>query len=144
MNPIRYETIEANVAQADVNGAQVQVRWKCAATGQPVGQSTAQMVAVASTSGRVKASVQRSIASELIYGAARFAAGLLGGAAGRVVSNAVYTAANDANQRASAGADYDEAGRRAAIVAAFEAVRSSFDWDEKAQRFVAKAVVPPR
>lgn len=87
---------------------------------------------------RVQASVKRSIASEVIYGAARMISSLLGGAAGRVISNAAYTAANDINTRATAGVDYTEASRQAAIVKAFEAVQSSFVWDDARQRFVAR------
>jgi hypothetical protein len=64
--------------------------------------------------------------------------GLLGGAAGRVVSNAAYTAAGDINSRVTAGSDYTEDSRKAAIVTAFEAVRPSFVWDEQRQRFVAR------
>jgi hypothetical protein len=96
------------------------------------------MSADASLTARVQANVKRSIASEIIYGAARLVAGLLGGAAGRVVSNAAYTAANDLNQRATAGVDYTEASRQAAIVTAFEAVQESFVWNEKERQFVAK------
>ena len=84
------------------------------------------------------ASVKRSVASEVVYGAARFVASLLGGAAGRVVSNAAYTAAGDINSRATAGVDYTEASRQAAIVTAFETVKPSFVWDEPQRRFVAR------
>jgi hypothetical protein len=65
-------------------------------------------------------------------------AGLLGGAAGRVVSNAAYTAAGDINSRITAGSDYTEASRQAAIVTAFEAVKPSFVWDEQRKRFVTR------
>lgn len=138
MNPVGYDTILANVAKVDVNGAQVDVTWKCPVTGKVVGQSNASMSADPSVTGRVLASVKRSVASELVYGAARFVASLLGGAAGRVVSNAAYTAAGDINSRVTAGVDYSEASRQAAIVAAFEQVRPSFDWDEQRRQFVAR------
>jgi hypothetical protein len=138
MNAVHYDTIAPNIAGVDVTGAQVLVSWKCPATGRSVGQSSASMAADPSVTARVQASVQRSIASEIIYGATRFVAGLLGGAAGRVVGNAAYTAANDLNTRVTAGVDYTEASRRAAIVTAFEAVKSSFVWDEARQRFVAR------
>jgi len=138
MNPIQYDTIAPNIAQVDVNGALVRVSWKCPLTGRDVGQSTANMTADPSVAGRVQASVQRSIASEVIYGAARLVAGLLGGAVGRVVGNAAYTAASDINSKVTAGSDYTEASRKAAIVTAFESVKPSFVWDEKRQRFVAR------
>jgi hypothetical protein len=138
MNPVPYETIAPNIAQVDVDGALVRVSWKCPLTGREVGQSTASMSADPSVAARVQASVQRSIASEVIYGAARLVAGLLGGAAGRVVSNAAYTAAGDINSRITAGSDYTEASRQAAIVTAFEAVKPSFVWDEQRKRFVTR------
>lgn len=138
MNPVEYEAIAPNLAQVTVEGAQVRVTWKCAVTGRTVGESAATMSADASLGSRVGASVKRSVASELIYGAARLVSGLLGGAAGRVVSNAAYTAAADINERAVSGVDYSEASRRAAVVAAFEPVRSSFVWNGERKLFVAR------
>ena len=138
MNPVGYATIEPNIARVEVDGAQVQVFWKCPASGRDVGQSAAAMIADQSTTNRVQASVKRSIASEVIYGAARMLAGVLGGAAGRVVSNAVYTAANDLNTRVTANVDYTEASRQAAVVTAFDSVKDLFVWDDQRQRFVAK------
>jgi hypothetical protein len=138
MNPVTYDTIVPNIALVDVNGALVRVSWKCPLTGREVGQSTANMSADPSVAARVQASVKRSIASEIIYGAARLVSGLLGGAAGRVVSNAAYTAAGDINSRVTAGSDYTEASRKAAIVTAFESVRPSFVWDDPRQRFIAR------
>jgi len=138
MNPIQYDTIAPNVAHVDVDGAQVQVSWKCPMTGREVGQSTATMSADGSIGGRVRASVKRSVMSEITNGLARFISGLLGGVAGRVISNAAYTAAGDVNYRATSGVDYSDASRQAAIVAAFESVQSSFAWDVERQRFVAR------
>jgi len=138
MDPVGYDVISANLAKVDVNGAQVDVKWKCPATGRVVGQSTATMSADPSVPGRVLASVKRSVVSEVVYGAARFVAGLLGGAAGRVVSNATYTAAADINSRITAGVDYTEASRQAAIVTAFETVKPSFAWDEQRRQFIAR------
>ena len=138
MNPITYDTIAPNVAQATVNGSQVQVSWKCPATGRWVANSNGTMAADPSLAGRVGASVQRSIANELIYGAARLLSGVLGGAAGRVLSNATYTAASDINAKATSGVDYTEASRQAAIVTAFESVKSSFVWDETRRQFIAR------
>lgn len=138
MNPVSYDAIVPNIAQVDVNGAMVRVSWKCPLTGREVGQSTASMSADPSLAARVQANVQRSVASEIIYGAARMVAGLLGGAAGRVVGNAAYTAAGEINSRVTAGSDYTEASRKAAIVSAFESVKPSFVWDDKRQRFIAR------
>jgi hypothetical protein len=138
MVPPTYEAVVANVAQVHVDGSTVRVTWKCPATGRGMGQSTAYMAADASMGARVGASVKRSIASEVIYGSARFLAGILPGAAGRIFNNAVYTAANDINTRATSGADYTEASRQAAVVAAFESVKDRFTWDDANKRFIAR------
>jgi hypothetical protein len=138
MDPVRYETIEPNIARIDVDGAQVRVVWKCPASGREVGQSSAWMAADPSIAARVQASLKRSVAQELIYGAARWVAGMLGGAAGRVVGNAVYTAAGELNTRATADVDYTPASREAAIVAAFASVQADFVWDGERSRFVAR------
>jgi len=139
MPTISYNSISANVAEATVDGATVNVRWRCPATGKMVGTSSGTMAADDSLGARVGANVKRTVASEAIYGAARFLSGFLGGAAGRVVSNAVYTAAGDINTKATDGVDYTEASRQAAVVAAFESVQSSFVWDEARRQFVARA-----
>lgn len=142
MDAIRYDSIAPNLGEVKVDGAQVQVSWKCPASGQTVATSSATMAADPALTSRIGASVKRSIASELIYGAARVVSGLLGGAAGRVVSNAAYTAANDLNSRATASVDYTQASREAAIVAAFESVQSRFVWDEGRRQFVARPASP--
>jgi len=138
MSQVSFETIEPNIGQVNVDGAQVDVVWKCPATGRQVGKSTAYMTADASLTGRVGANVKRTIVQEITYGAARFISGLLGGTAGRVVGNAAYTAAGDVQHRATSGVDYTEASRQAAIVVAFESVQDSFVWDDQRRRFVAR------
>jgi hypothetical protein len=139
MDSVGYDMILANVDKVDVNGSQVQVTWKCPVTGRVVGESTATMSADPSVTGRVFASVKRSVASEVIYGAARLVANLLGGVAGRVVSNAAYTAAGDINARVTEGVDYSEDSRKAAILSAFETMKPAFTWDEQRRQFVARS-----
>jgi hypothetical protein len=138
VDSIAYNTLIANLQQVDLDGASVRVRWKCPKTGRAMGESTASMVADDSVGGRVRASVKRSVASELIYGAARLIGNVLGGAVGRVVNNAVYTAAGDINAKATSGVDYSEASRQAAVVAAFESVRDQFVWETDGKRFIAR------
>jgi hypothetical protein len=138
MNSVSYDTIAPNIADVDVEGSSVQVTWKCPATGREVAQSSASMSPDPSLVARVQASVKRSIASEAIYGAARVVAGLLGGAVGRVVSNAVYTAAGDIDAKLTAGVDYTASSRATAIADAFELVKDRFVWDAKQERFVAR------
>jgi hypothetical protein len=138
MNPITYDAIAPNIARVEVEGALVRVTWKCPQTGREMGESTATMAPDASTAGRVQASVKRSIATEIINGLARFITGLVGGAAGRVVRNATYTAASDLNARAVAASTFTEASKKAAVVMAFETIRPSFDWNDQKKAFVAR------
>ncbi len=138
MNPVRYETIAPNIGHVQTNGTQVEVTWIDPDGCREVGRSTAYMQADTSLGSRVGASVKRSIVSEVVYGLARLISGRVGGVAGRVISNATYTAANDVNTRATADAGYTEASRQAAIVSAFESVRASFAWDDGRQRFRAR------
>jgi hypothetical protein len=142
MTAVSYDSIAPNVAEVTVSGAQVQVSWKCPASGRQVGVSTATMSIDPSLASRVGANVKRSIASELIYGAARLVSSLVGGAAGRVISNAAYTAAGEVNARATSGVDYSESSRQAAIVAAFESVKPCFAWDNERRQFVAQQAPP--
>lgn len=137
MSPISYDSIRPNIEQVRVTGAEVQVTWKCPSTGRTIATSSGWMSADSSLGNRVGASVKRSIAYEVIYGLARLISNLVGGAAGRVLSNATYTAAADLNNRATSGVDYTAASREAAILVAFEAVKSSFTWDESRNQFVA-------
>ena len=138
MSAVSYDAIAPNIANVEVNGATLRVRWKCPVTGREAGESEASMSADPSVTGRVQASVKRSIVAEVIYGAVRMISGLIGGAAGRVVSNAAYTAAAELNSRLTAGSDYTEASRQEAIVSAFAAVQDSFAWNEQHKRFVAR------
>jgi hypothetical protein len=138
MDPIRYEAIAQNVGRVEVEGNEVRVVWRCAATGREVGRSSAWMAADPSLGARVGANVKRTIASELIYGAARMLSGVLGGVVGRVVSGAAYTAATDINQKLTADVDYTDASRQAAVVAAFESVKEAFVWDAEGGRFIAR------
>ncbi len=143
MTPISYDVIAPNIANVAVEGAQVHVSWQCPVTRRALGTSSGTMTADPSVTARVGANVQRTVASELIYGAARLVSGLLGGAAGRVVSNAAYTAAADINAKTTSGVDYTESSRRAAIVIAFESVKSSFAWDEVRRQFECECEVRP-
>ena len=133
-----YDAIASNIAAVTVSGSTVQVTWQCPETGQRMGESSANMQADASVGGRVQSTVKRSVVSEVTSGAARFIGNLLGGSAGRVLRDAAGTAASDLRNKADSAMEYSEASRRAAIVAAFASVESSFQWDDRKQRFRAR------
>jgi hypothetical protein len=123
MDPVGYDMILANVAKVDVNGAQVQVTWKCPVTGKVVGEFHCEHVRRPFRDGKGfrERQVQRRIRTRLWRRADHRQP--IGWAAGRVVSNAAYTAAGDINSRVTAGVDYTEDSRQAAIVAAFETMK---------------------
>jgi hypothetical protein len=103
-----------------------------------MGESSATMAVDDSVGGRVQANIKRSIVSEIGSAIARFVSNLLGGAAGRVLSNAAYTASSDLQYKATANVGYTEATRRAAIVSAFRSVEAYFIWNEARERFESK------
>jgi hypothetical protein len=138
MSQIEYDTIAPNIANVSVDGSNVRVTWRDPDTGRIVGESAATMSADYSMGGKVQSTIKRSIVSEVSSGAARFLGGLLGGAAGRVVRDAAYTASSDVQSRASSAAQYTEASKRAAIVSAFASVQNNFTWSHEKQRFVAR------
>ena len=138
MKPIDYAVIEPNIASVHVEGQTVRVSWKCPQTGRMMGESSATMSVDDSVGGRVQANVKRSIVSEIGSAVARFVSSLLPGAAGRVLSNAAYTATSDLQSRATANVDYTEATRRAAVVSAFNSVQAYFSWNDARERFESK------
>lgn len=141
MPTINYETIAPNIGTVTINGGTVNVSWKDPLTGAPMGESSATMSYDSSLGGQMQSSVKRSVVNEIFYAAIRFVTSLLGsGAAGRVVSNAAYTASSELQSRALQNTGYTKATEREAVTRAFESVRDSFVWDEGKQRFVTKAM----
>ncbi|MEO7966129.1 MAG: hypothetical protein ABIT38_19675, partial [Gemmatimonadaceae bacterium] len=107
-------------------------------SGAAMGESSATMSADASLGGRVQESVKRSIVSEIGYAIVRFVTSLVGGSAGRIVSNAAYTASSELQSRALSGAGYTKATEQEAVTRAFASVQNFFVWDEGKGRFVSK------
>ena len=132
-----YETITANVANTRVSGNKVEIDWKCAASNKPMGTSAAYMSPDHSVTNEVAASLKRSVIREIGYGITRFLGGLLGGGAGRVLSDASNTAASRVSHNVSTAAQYTEKSRREAVVSAFAAVQAQFRWDDGGRKFVA-------
>jgi hypothetical protein len=135
---ITYEVIAANVANTRVDGNKVDVDWKCAASNRPMGRSEAYMAPDYSVGNDVAAAVKRGVVREIGYSIARFLGGLIGGGAGRVVTDASYAAQSRVSQNVSNAAQYTEKSRRDAVVQAFGAVQEQFRWDETSRKFVAR------
>ncbi len=139
MADITYEMIAANVANAKTNGSTVDIAWKCAATSKDMGRSTASMSMDHSMGGQVANSVKQSVIREMGYAVMNFVGKLIGGgAAGRVVRDATYTASNQVSSDVRTAAQYTESSKRAAIVEAFKSVADKYDWDEAKRQFIAK------
>ncbi len=132
-----YEAVEPNVARITVNGAHVEVAWKCAATGREAGTSSATMTADRSVGHQLSAQAKRSFARELMYAVANVISRMLGGAAGRVARDVGWQATAEVGRRSSEPV-YNEASRREAVLQAFRAVEAKFTWDETARRYVAR------
>ena len=135
---ITYDMIAANVASTRVDGNKVAVEWKCAASNRPVGRSEAYMTADYSVGNEVASAVKRGIVRELWYSIARFLGGLVGGGAGRVLTDASHAAGSRVSQNVSNAAQYTDKSRRDAVVQAFAAVEPQLRWDETSRKFVAR------
>jgi hypothetical protein len=138
MTSIDYGAIEPNVANVQVDGYTVRVTWKCPQTGRMMGESSAVMSVDDSVGGRFSANVKRNIVSEVGSSAARFVGNLLGGAAGRVLRNAAYSASSDLQSKATQNLGYTEASKRAAIASAFQSVEGYFAWNDERRQFEAR------
>jgi hypothetical protein len=135
---ITYEMIAANVAGTRVDGNKIDVEWKCAASNRPMGRSEAYMAADYSVGNEVAAAVKRGVVREIGQSIARFLGGLIGGGAGRVLTDASHAAGSRVSQNVSTAAQYTEKSRRDAVVQAFAAVQAQLRWDEASRRFIAR------
>jgi hypothetical protein len=144
--PVLFAAIKPNVAKVGVAGGAVHVTWRCARTGRVVGESSAAIAAAPSGAfDRTLANVKRNVIGEVVQGAARWLTTRVGGAVGRVITNATLSAAAEINERAAASVLYTTAAKEAAIASAFGEVRERFAWDDGLGAFVEKvAVTPPR
>ena len=85
MPPLNYDTIEPNLAEVDVAGAVVRVKWKCPLSGKIVASSEGKMVPLADPSKMVQNAARRSVIRELFSFISFNLSHLIPGAAGRVV-----------------------------------------------------------
>src|SRR4051794_8604443 len=92
MSKTTFDMIEPNVAESEVDGANICVTWKCPVSGKIVGKSEAPMQAAASTTRNMSQAVQRSLLDAALAGFVRFIGSTFGGLAGQVAGSAAYPA----------------------------------------------------
>ncbi|MCA1685402.1 MAG: hypothetical protein LC745_05350 [Planctomycetia bacterium] len=136
MSTVNYDNIEPNIAEVDVNGATVNVKWKCPVSGGVVCQSSAGMKPLADTTTVAKGHVQKTLLKEAISAFNRFISQTFGATAGKVAvaaSGAVHQGA----ERSIGKPVFNTATEHEAVVNAFKQVESQFKWDEDRELFVA-------
>ncbi len=138
MAKILYDTIEPNVADVDVQGAQVEVTWKCPVSGKVVGKSVATMqsggTAATEVKNRVASSAVMSVVASLMPQAMR----MFGPVGGQVAATAIRETGNVIRNEATKKR-YSVQSEHEAIVAAFETVKDDlFVWNEDRELYVAK------
>jgi len=138
MPRITFDMIEPNVAETDVDGANVAVTWKCPVSGKIVGKSAAPMQAATSTTRNISRAAQRTLIESAFQGVVRFIGATFGGLAGQVAGSAASPATAGAVQQVNRPA-YTQASQNAAALAAFEQVNDKFRWDEDRELYVAVA-----
>jgi hypothetical protein len=136
MGKITYDMIEPNVAETEVNGANVAVTWKCPVSGKIVGKTEAQMQATTSATRSISQAAQRTLLESAVQGFVSFISRTFGGLAGQVAGSAAMPAKASAFQQVGRPV-YTKASENQAAVTAFELVKDKFRWDENRELFVA-------
>jgi hypothetical protein len=131
-----FDMIEPNVAETDVDGANLIVTWKCPVSGKIVGKSEAAMQGASSTARDISRAAQRTLADTFIQAVVSFIGSTFGSLAGRVAGSTSYAAKAGA-MKEIARPVYTQASQNAAALVAFEQVKDKFRWDENRELFVA-------
>ncbi len=131
-----FDMIEPNVAETEVDGANVIVTWKCPVSGKIVGKSEAPMQAATSTTRNVAQATQRSLLDAGVQAFVALFSRTFGGLAGQVASSAAYPAKAGAMAQVGRPA-YTKSSQNAAALEAFDQVKDKFRWDEDRELFVS-------
>ena len=131
MSDITYERLKLNIAEEEVNGAQVTVTFKC-----PVTEKMYHAVTTMRPATGVGAKVQKQAKNELLSAARRGFRGLLrsvlgGGSVGRVAGNVASSSVPS-----SSGVVYDKSSRETAVVDAFRPLAVNFVWDDARKAYI--------
>ncbi|GAB4524778.1 MAG: TerB family tellurite resistance protein [Haliangiales bacterium] len=137
MSDVSYEHIAPLIAAATQQGASMQVTFRCPVNGTDVSAS-APLRRDDSLGSRVADSAKRRVGWGIKSALARTIRRAVGyGIAGRIVSDAVNSVSSSG--AASSRDSFSDAEKNAAVVDAFESVRSSFAWDPSQNRFISAA-----
>ena len=74
MPHVNYDNIEPNIAEVDIEGATVNVKWKCPVSGRVVGESSAGMSPVATTAKKATNAAKKALLFEALGALNRFIA----------------------------------------------------------------------
>ena len=136
MPNVNYDNIEPNIAEVDVDGATVSVKWKCPVSGRVVCESSAAMTPIASTSKKATSMAKKALLYEGLAALNRFISHTFGGVAGKMATSA-SVALRQGGEQTIGRPTYNTASEHAAVVNAFRQVEKKFKWDEDRELFVA-------
>ncbi len=135
MPKVNYDNVEPNIAEVDVDGTEVRVKWKCPVSGSVVCESSAAMKPATSTARAASTQVKKTLLYEVMVAFNRFISSTFGGTAGRIAASAT-TMARAGADRAVGKPVYNTATEHAAVVDAFRKVENRFKWDEDRELFI--------
>lgn len=136
MSNVNYDNIEPNIAEVDVNGANVSVKWKCPVSGKVVCESSAAMTPAASTTKKATNMAKKALLYEALGALNRFISKTFGGTAGKMAASA-SVALRQGGEKAIGTPTFTTATEHAAVVNAFRQVEKRFKWDEDRELFVS-------
>lgn len=136
MQKVDYDAIEPNIAEVDVAGAIVNVKWKCPVSGRVVCESNAAMKAAVSTAATASRSIKKTLIFEMTRSFNSFIKAAFGLTAWKV-SAAATTALSQGAEKQIARPTFNTATEHEAVVNAFHQVEKKFKWDEDRELFIA-------
>src|SRR6476619_631945 len=136
MPHVTYDNIEPNIAEVDVDGATVNVKWKCPVSGRVICESSTGMTPVANTPKKATNMAKKALLYEALGALNRFISHTFGGTAGKMAASA-SVALRQGGEQTIGKPTYNTASEHAAVVEAFRMVEKKFKWDEDRELYVA-------
>ena len=121
MSNLNYDNIEPNIAEVDVNGATVNVKWKCPVSGRVVCESSAAMTPIATTSKKATNAAKKALLYEALGALNRFISHTFGGTAGKMVG-AASVSLRQGGEQTIGKPTFNTASEHAAVEIAFREV----------------------
>jgi tellurite resistance protein len=132
MSEITFASLQPNIASVQAEGSMVHVVFQCPVSGQQL-EARAGMRRGTDMGARAKQTAKRSMMQSLRRSVSSAIRGAFGyGMLGRVGQDL----ANSAMRQLDESTRYSSADQEAAVVRAFESVRSQFAWDAREERWI--------